>query len=394
MTIGTCPHAGNAVLAISGIMKVSNLVCGVVPAIEQAVASCNRACSVTAFSDVLPVNAAVLSAVSVPAGSTYGEGAADIAYPRNPTNLPEACAVVVNVTTSSESSYRFGIFLPTEWNSRFLQVGNGGFSGGINWLDMGAGIRYGFAVASTDTGHNSTSGDVTWALNNPGRKADFGYRAIHGSTTLGKALTESFYRKQIEYSYYSGASTGGRQGLREAQYCPESFDGLLIGAPAWWTSHMQPWTTKIATYNLPKSDPKAIPPQMFNTIAAEVIKQCDAVDGVTDGIVSAPDLCKLDLSTLDCGNAHANASACLSSLQLETVRNVYADYYAEGKFAFPGLEVGSEAQVSNLQSPFTVKAVFWTAQSIWPNPSMTFPLQPLLVRTRSHEVSQCSNTDL
>ncbi|EOO02395.1 putative feruloyl esterase b protein [Phaeoacremonium minimum UCRPA7] len=107
---------------------------------------------------------------------------------------------------------------------------------------------------------------------------------------------------------------------------------------------MQPWTTKIATYNLPKSNPKAIPPQLFAVIAAEVINQCDAVDGVSDGIVSAPDLCQLDLSVLHCDNERANASACLSSLQLETVEKIYGDYYADGKFAFPGLEVGSEAQ--------------------------------------------------
>lgn len=94
------------------------------------------ACSASTFEHALPSYATVVSAVAVAEGETYGEGAADIAYPEDPTNLPELCAVTVNVTSSSSSSYRFGIFLPTQWNSRFLEVGNGGFAGGINWLDM------------------------------------------------------------------------------------------------------------------------------------------------------------------------------------------------------------------------------------------------------------------
>lgn len=309
-----------------------------------ALAGADTSCTVESLQAALPSNATVLSAVPLVNGSTYGEGAADIAYPTDPTNLPENCAVIVNVTTSPSSSFRFGIFLPTQWNGRFLQVGNGGFAGGINWEDMGAGIRYGFAVASTDTGHNSTSSDLTWAMDEPEKKLDFGFRAIHGSVVLGKALTEAFYDQDISYSYYSGGSTGGRQGLREAQYDPDSFDGLLIGAPAWWTSHLQPWTTKIGSYNLPVDAPNRIPLSMFGTIGAEVIKQCDSIDGVVDGIVSSPELCEFDADALICGSAGTNTTACLTETQVATLNNIYGDYYAEGRFAFPGLELSSEEE--------------------------------------------------
>lgn len=305
-------------------------------------------CSVATFADILPSDAAILSAVAVANGSTYGEGAADIAYPTNPTSLPENCALIVNVTSSNSSNFRFGIFLPTQWNGRFLTVGNGGFAGGINWLDMGAGIRYGFAVVSTDTGHNSTTSDITWALNAPEKREDFGYRAIHGSTVLGKSLTEAYYNQNISYSYYSGASTGGRQGLREAEYDPDSFDGLLIGAPAWWTSHLQPWSTKLGSYNLPTNASNHISTDLFTVIGDEVISQCDAVDGVVDGIVSTPEECNFNATALLCGSATANTSACLTEAQIGTVGNIYADYHAEGKFAFPGLELGSESQWSVL----------------------------------------------
>lgn len=303
-------------------------------------------CSLATFVGILPSNATILSAVAVANGGAYGEGAANLPYPTNPTNLPENCALTVNVTSSNSSSFRFGIFLPTQiWNGRFLTVGNGGFAGGINWLDMGAGVRYGFAVVSTDTGHNSSISDGSWALDAPEARKDFGYRAVHGSTVLGKTLTEAYYGQEIRWSYYSGASTGGRQGLREAQYDPAAFNGLLVGAPAWWTSHLQPWTTKLGAYNLPVDASWHIPADLFPTIGDEVIAQCDAVDGVVDGIVSAPEQCVFNASALLCGTtATATSPACLTEAQIGTLENIYNDYYAEGKFAFPGLELGSESQ--------------------------------------------------
>ncbi|KAK4108361.1 feruloyl esterase-like protein B [Canariomyces notabilis] len=313
-------------------------------AVQAALSAASRPCSPDSFRDALPPSASVLSAVSVANGGQFGEGAANLPYPTSPTNLPELCAVIVNVSSSAISNYRFGLFLPTQWNSRFLAVGNGGFAGGINWLDMGAGVRYGHAVVSTDTGHNSTSGDLTWALNNEERKIDFGYRAMHGSVTLGKKLVEAYYEKKITYSYYSGASTGGRQGLKEAQISPDSFDGLVVGAPAWYTSHLQTWSTRVGVRNLPVSDKKHVNASLFSVIGEEVIRQCDGKDGLKDGIVSRPDKCNFSLKPLLCSSRGANKSACLTKEQAETVQSFYGDYYAEGKFAFPGLELSSESQ--------------------------------------------------
>jgi hypothetical protein len=301
-------------------------------------------CTATSFKDVLPAAASIESITSVANGSSYGEGAADIGFPAVPRNLPALCAVIVNVNSSNSSNYRFGIFLPADWNSRFLAVGNGGFAGGINWMAMGSGVRYGHSVISTDTGHNSTSGDVTWALNNKEKQLDFGFRAIHGSVQLGKMMTKAYYGTNITYSYYSGGSTGGRQGLKEAQFDPTSFDGMIIGAPAWWTSHLQTWTTKVAMYNLPLSAANSIPTSMFSVIGKEVSKQCDALDGLSDGIISYPDKCNFDPTPLLCSSPGASASACLTQTQLTTLKNIYGQYLADGKFAFPGMEPGSEAQ--------------------------------------------------
>ncbi|KIX96429.1 uncharacterized protein Z520_07695 [Fonsecaea multimorphosa CBS 102226] len=264
------------------------------------------------------------------------------------TNLPAFCAVRVNVTSSSSSSFTLGLFLPTAqaWNGRFLAVGNSGFAGGINWVDMGAGLQYGFAVVSTDTGHNASFLDGSWAFHAPEKVIDYGYRALHETVVLAKDLVKGYYSGPIAYSYYSGCSTGGRQGLVEVQRYPADFDGVLVGAPVWWVSHTQAWSVKVGTYNLPVNSSKHIPPSLFPVISAEVFRQCDAVDGLADGIITNPRACDFHPETLLCSPS-SNKSACLTSDQLSTLDQIYSDYVDVNQtFVFPHLEMGSEAQWS------------------------------------------------
>jgi feruloyl esterase len=188
---------------------------------------------------------------------------------------------------------------------------------------------------------------LDWALRQPEKRTDWGWRAIHGSTDLAKKLTAGYYGKKVTYSYYSGCSTGGRQGLKEIQNYPESFDGALIGAPAWYTSHVNTWVTKVATYNLPVSDPKHIGPDSFLTWYADAVRnQCDPQDGVTDGIVSSPETCSFDYTKVRCGTAGVNASQCYTDAQINTTKNIYADYKdaKTGQFLYHGLSRGSETQ--------------------------------------------------
>lgn len=302
-------------------------------------------CTASAFDTILPSNASTLYAIPVPANGTFGEGPSNVAYPRNATNLPALCAVSVNVISSATSSFTFGLFLPNDWNGRFLAVGNGGFLGGINWLELGSSVRYGFAVMSTNTGHNSTNSNSTWALNNPEAEIDWSYRAMHGSILIAKDIVSAFYSNAIEYSYYSGCSTGGYQGLNEVQDYPEDFDGVLVGAPAWWHSHLQTWSIKVGIYNLPNTSAHHIPSALFPIIGAEVIRQCDETDGVADGIISEPRACSFYPEALLCTPSTTNRSACLTSPQIDTLNKIYADYVETNQtFIFPGLELGSESQ--------------------------------------------------
>jgi feruloyl esterase len=113
----------------------------VTPAVASAAfvgsaSALNSSCSVASIQAALPAGASVNFAYPVAANATFEVPKGDTGYPNNPVNLPSLCAVSVQVKSIGNSTYGFGLFLPEEWNGRFLAVGNGGFAGGINWVDM------------------------------------------------------------------------------------------------------------------------------------------------------------------------------------------------------------------------------------------------------------------
>lgn len=209
------------------------------------------------------------------------------------------------------------------------------------------------ATVSSDLGHNSSATDTSWAINQPEKKTDWGWRALHGTVVLGKELTSAYYSGQnVSYSYYSGCSTGGRQGLREIQEFPDSFDGILVGAPAWWTSHLNTYITQLGMYNLPNTSSSYVSNDLLKVVAKEVVKQCDLADGVQDGIIMRPDLCHFNATALLCPPDYippANTSetpTCLTAPQIQTLEKVYAPHHhtSTSELIYPGLTLGSEAQ--------------------------------------------------
>ncbi|EDU44102.1 feruloyl esterase B precursor [Pyrenophora tritici-repentis Pt-1C-BFP] len=325
-------------------MPPPNVLCVPLSSLRIAVAlDCSSSAIQAALSSDLTVN----FASPLKANATFQVPQSDTGYPNSPVGLPALCAVSVQVPSKGNTTFGFGLFLPDDWNGRFLAVGNGGFAGGVNWEDMAAGVRYGFATMSTDTGHNSSTGDGQWAANEPNKVENWGHLAMHGSVVAGKAITSSYYKKDITYNYYSGCSTGGRQGLKEAEFYPEDFDGILAGAPAWWTSHLQPWTVKVALYNLPATADYHIPPALFPAIAKEVLKQCDPQDGLADNIISDPVGCNFRAEELLCGANVTNptSAGCLTSPQISRLYKIYTDSIGENQtFLFPHLYPGSEGQ--------------------------------------------------
>ncbi|EUC56725.1 feruloyl esterase B [Rhizoctonia solani AG-3 Rhs1AP] len=276
---------------------------------------------------------------------------ANPAYPQPVPDLPEFCRFGTDYNTSSTSKFRFELWLPKpdHWNGRFAFVGNGGDAGGVNYADMAIPLaKYGFAVASTDTGHTGTSGDGTFAISNPESQIDFGHRAVHLSTVFAKTIAKSYYGKKSKYNYWIGCSSGGKQGMKSAQAYPEDFDGVIAGAPAQWWPHLNGFTAHVNLLNANATTPGAvIPPAFFAALNQEVIAQCDKLDKVADGIITNPRLCKPDLTRVGCGSAsispYVNASNCLSDAQLVTLKAIYTNWTSnDGEFLFPTFEPGSE----------------------------------------------------
>jgi feruloyl esterase len=299
-------------------------------------------CTKAAFVPHLPLNTTILSATVVSSNGSYGGGSQDKDFPESATGLPALCAVQMQVY-QEHSSYMVGVFLPSNatYNQRFMTTGNTGFGGGINWPALGTFVQYGFAVMSTDSGHNSGAGDATWALNNPQALTDWGYRAMHGSVVVAKQIIDAYYGSPVQFSYYSACSGGGRQGLKEVQLYPEDFDGVVAGAPPWWLTHLHSLVVQVGMWNLPESGANRIPASMFLPIKEEIYRQCDPQDGLTDGVISAPYSCNFSSAALACSST--KTTSCLKPTALATFNTLFSDWRdPSGNFLFPPFALGAD----------------------------------------------------
>ena len=213
--------------------------------------------------------------------------------------------------------------LPAEnWNGKFIKRGCGGYCGSINGDSCDSHIKNGYACVVSDMGHKSTGGDAKWAYNNPYTEVDFGYRATHVSTAAGKAITEEFYGNAPQRSYYMGCSTGGRQGLVEAQRFPWDFDGIVAGAPVideTGAGLQLIWTT---VANLDEDGEQILPASKIPMIHNAAVSKCDADDGMEDGLIDDPRTCDFDPGELQCGMF--DGDDCLTGDQVEVVRKIYS----------------------------------------------------------------------
>src|SRR6185503_20096400 len=210
------------------------------------------------------------------------------------------CRVTATVThPPSGDRVKVFIGLPvTNWNGRFRGNGGGGFSGGSSNSLRGP-VALGYVAGATDTGHEGGSG--SFALDTNGRLnwqaiQDNAYLGIHEMTVVGKALTQAFYGKAPRYSYFVGGSTGGRQGLMEAQRFPDDYDGIVSACPAinWHrfvAASLWPQVVMLSATNL-------VSKAKLDAATAAAIAACDADDTVKDGVIDDPFRCAYDPKTL------------------------------------------------------------------------------------------------
>ena len=270
-----------------------------------------------------------------PAGG--GRGGRGPAAPP-PQMLPAHCRIDAILRPSPDSEIEMEAWLPEDWNGKFQFVGGGGWAGIISFPAMVTAVQEGYATASTDTGHKG--GNALFAIHHPEKVIDFAYRAVHETTVQTKAMIAKFYDRGARLSYWNGCSTGGRQGLMEAQKYPEDFDAIIAGAPANFQTHLHAWDLTVAVPAL-KNPAAAVSAAKLNMLSEAAVNACDAQDGVKDGLINNPRACKFDPSVLLCKGA--DNDTCLTAPQLESVKRAYATAkFANGEVVFPGKEPGSE----------------------------------------------------
>jgi feruloyl esterase len=174
-------------------------------------------------------------------------------------------------------------------------------------------------------------------------------------TVKSKVIITAFYGTAPKFSYWSGCSLGGNQALKEAQRFPEDFDGIIAGAPVNYLTHLNA-AQIYPTVWMHQIEGGAIPVAKFPMIHEAVLKACDALDGVKDGLIENPDQCHFDPEELECKGE--DNPACLTAPQVQVLRKMYEGPVnpRTGEQIFPGLARVSESGFAGYAGaqPFSV----------------------------------------
>lgn len=259
------------------------------------------------------------------------------------------CRVVGTSNPTGDSTVNFEVWLPAtaSWNKKFYSSTGGGSTGTIQYGAMATGLAANYAAMSQDRGHVSRSDlgvpvstDGSWAAGHPEKIVDWAHRAQHVTTVASKAIVNAFYASAPQHAYFVGCSAGGHVGTMEAQRYPQDYDGIIAGAPAWnWSNLLigRLWSSEPSL----KNAADALPAAKLTVLANAVVAACDAIDGVTDGLIDDPRKCNYDPGPLQC--AGADAPTCLTAGQVNTARLIYAGpKRASGQQVYPGYTRSSE----------------------------------------------------
>ena len=243
----------------------------------------------------------------------------------------------------------FAVALPARWNGRFLFQGGGGLNGSVQpplggtFAGEESALARGFAVASTDSGHQGAVFDASF-FQDQQAAMDFLYQAVPEVTVLAKAMIARHYGKSPQHAYFVGCSTGGREAMLMSQRYPNYFDGIVAGAPAARTSFSN-LGLRYATAtlnNVAPRDPQGIPQTRAAFSDADrkliidgVLQACDGLDGSQDGFIFAPQKCSFDPGALACKDA--KHEGCLSAGQVGAIRAVMqGPRTSSGRQVYPG----------------------------------------------------------
>ncbi len=307
----------------------------------------------------------------------------------------------------------FAIALPEKWNGRFMMQGGGGLNGsvatplGSNAAGDMTALQRGFAVVTTDTGHQGTHGFDASFFGDQEAALNFLYQAIGKVAVTSKQIITQYYGKTIEHSYYMGCSTGGREAMIMSQRYPRLFDGIVAGAPAMRTSFSNladKWVMISLAKVAPKDEQghpnvaKAVSAQDKAIVMDSLLKQCDAMDGVADKMISNVVGCKFDPISVAC--SATKKDACISPEKAKAIKlgfagpknslgvQVYPGFWFDtgitetqgipgllnpgnhpivGKITSTDMNVDQEAMAASTPAAFVGDSAYWTLLNTFSN---------------------------
>jgi len=325
--------------------------CGAASAAAAAAPS-PEACQALARAAFPDPTTVIASATPRPAGPI---GAAGPFGP--PPNAPAHCQILGKMQERKGANgqiyaIRFQVRLPDAWNGRLFYEGGGGSDGvlgaGVGSLmggEPGSALERGYAVVNTDAGHDNAvnrdperQGVVTFGWD-PEARRNYGGAVIGPVVRAAKAAVKAYYGKPPTLTYFAGGSKGGQEAMMAAQRFPEEFDAVLVGYPGYRLAYAggveqmsvaQAFgqTAKAMGMLTPEGLPlagKSFSDDDLLLVSGAVLKACDELDGLKDGMVENYTGCTTArvfpvLSELVCKSA--KAPDCLLPDQIAAIRKV------------------------------------------------------------------------
>ena len=274
--------------------------------------------------------------------------------PPGSLQVPAHCRVdgVIGAHTGRDGKaygIRFAVAMPAQWNGRLVYQGGGGLNGSVQ-LPLGAtaagdmsALARGFAVVTSDSGHEGAVFDASFMADQQAA-LDFLYESIGKVMAVARPLIAAHYGNAAAHSYFVGCSTGGREAMISAQRFPSVFDGIVAGSPAMRTNYSNlalRWVTASLNAAAPRDAKghsvtgQALSDTDRKLVVDGLLKACDALDGVRDGMVFDSEHCAFDPRVLQCKGRKTDS--CLTAIQVRAIKRAFAGpKTAAGRQVYPG----------------------------------------------------------
>ena len=295
------------------------------------------------------------------------------------TDVPARAAIDFCNTTVTythpgwNDTINVSLWLPlTGWNGRLLGVGGGGFAASFGYVYQTAAVDKGFVAVATDSGHASGQEAATdpspWVTTSPGNLnlpliEDFASRTLGELSTIAKHAIREYFGNGPSYSYFTGCSGGGRQGLELAQTFPEAFDGILAAAPAAYFE-----TLLVAGYwptLLMKQQNVTLSQCEIKAFTAAAVEQCDRLDGLEDSIISHPAYCEFDANALVGSNFTCDGEQHRYTEAGAKVVEAAWSGFNSSEVSWPGVEIGADLTESLIVTECAEGDVACSSTSLW-----------------------------